>query len=349
MTAQPCRTPVLIIGTERSGSNLLRLILNAHSEITVPHPPHIVSYFSPLEPLYGDLTEQRNFERLVDHVATHVRRHIHPWPSPLDREALLRDAQPKDALGLYLAINDQHLAATGKKIWGCKSTFMIHHARRVLSERPSARFLWLVRDPRDVALSSRRSVFNPYHPYYTARLWAHQQQLGLALAQECGERTMLRVHYENLIREPEPTVRQICAFIGVPFEPAVLEYFRTRDARLTARLSQDWRHTARPIMSDNSDKFLKGLGGSEICVVEALAGCVMQKLGYTRVTAPSAGAAFGRYQTARFRAENEWLRLRTECRSLFVDRNHWRRWGRYWRINGLALWLRFTAPRREVH
>ena len=47
--------PLFIIGTERSGSNLLRVILDAHSRISVPHPPHIMRYFSPLVARYGDL------------------------------------------------------------------------------------------------------------------------------------------------------------------------------------------------------------------------------------------------------------------------------------------------------
>ena len=41
--------PVFIVGTERSGSNLLRVMLNASSELAVPHPPHVMRYFAPLE------------------------------------------------------------------------------------------------------------------------------------------------------------------------------------------------------------------------------------------------------------------------------------------------------------
>ena len=50
--------PLFIIGTERSGSNLLRLILDAHPGITVPHPPHVMNYFAALEGRYGDLQQR---------------------------------------------------------------------------------------------------------------------------------------------------------------------------------------------------------------------------------------------------------------------------------------------------
>ena len=76
--------PIFIIGTERSGSNLLRLILNAHSEIAVPHPPHVMSYFGPLEKYYGDLSRESNFRRLAKDVIVHLRSHIHPWEVEVD-------------------------------------------------------------------------------------------------------------------------------------------------------------------------------------------------------------------------------------------------------------------------
>ena len=79
-SAPPSSVPLFIVGTERSGSNLLRVILNSHPNIVIPHPPHIMRYFAPLEARYGDLSDPRNFRRLVDDVLTLVKAHIHPWP-----------------------------------------------------------------------------------------------------------------------------------------------------------------------------------------------------------------------------------------------------------------------------
>jgi hypothetical protein len=333
-----CPAPILIVGTERSGSNLLRLLLNTHSSVTVPHPPHIMAHFARLEPLYGDLARPSKFERLADDVARHVRGHIHPWPTPPDRERLIREAEPRDLLGLYFALYDQHLEATGKQVWGCKSTFMIHCAERVLAHRPGARFLWLVRDPRDVAVSSRDSVFNPYHPYYTSRLWAEQQSLGLALIRRHGERNVHRVGYEDLITEPSATLMRICDFLDVAYEPAMLDYIRTPDAALTAGLAQDWRNTNRPILSHNRNKFVTGLSADEIQAVESAAGELMAALGYAPVS--GGGGAKPHQRAVAYRLRNEWIRLRTEWRSLLQSRNHWRRWQRTLRMKLLFLRLR---------
>ena len=194
--------PLFILGTERSGSNLLRLILDSHPRIVIPHPPHVMRYFTPLVERYGDLADAARFRRLVDDVLTLVRAHIHPWPWVPDAEDLVRRARvvpggdKPDLFSVYAALHeavrDHQLGPDGGR-WGCKSTFMIDHVDRIVAEWPGARLLWLYRDPRDVAASSRQSVFSAFHPWMTARLWDRQQRQGLEL--EARGVPLLRIKY----------------------------------------------------------------------------------------------------------------------------------------------------------
>lgn len=339
-----CTAPLFIVGTERSGSNLLRVILNAHSEIAIPHPPHIMAYFGPLERYYGDLSRDANLRRLLKDVLKHVRGHIHPWSVALNEEAILRAAEPRDLFGLFAAIYDRFCAAAGKSRWGCKSTFMIHCAARIQASYPGARLLWLIRDPRDVAVSSRDSVFNPFHPYYTARLWAGQQRLGLKLEATSGLRVM-RVLYERLIREPELAVRQICDFAGVSFEPGMLRFFETPAARESSGWARDWRNTAQPILSNNSGKFKQGLSESEIAVVESVAGPLMEEFGNERASAVAPRVP-SLIQRVGFAISNEAQRLKVELRSIRRDRNQRRRWARGVRMGLLRVRLALAAKGR---
>src|SRR5512145_1978418 len=125
-------TPVFIIGTERSGTNLLRLILNTHSNIAVPHPPHIMKCFKPILPLYGDLCNERNFRRLVGDVCRMVELHPYPWEMTPDQEKVMQGAKARDLINVYFEIYNQYLSFTGKKRWACKSTFMIEHVEEIL-------------------------------------------------------------------------------------------------------------------------------------------------------------------------------------------------------------------------
>jgi hypothetical protein len=318
--------PIYIIGTERSGSNLLRVILNTHSRISIPHPPHIMRYFSALTTGYGDLVDPDALGRLTDDVLHLIATHIYPWEVVIDRDQVVAEARPKSLLGVFAAIQDQHLASTGKARWGCKSTFMVHHVDEAIERDPGARFIWLVRDPRDVAVSSRKSVFSPYHPMHTAALWVAQQAEALALEERLGS-AMLRLRYEDLIADPDTEIRQVCRFLDEAFEPALLEYDLTRAARKGAGLSESWQNTGRPLLRHNAGKYKTGLTDAELASVEAVAGECMDALGYTRDIDPPPGMPTG-WDRTRFSAQGWWWRFGVEARSLHRDNNHWRRWRR---------------------
>ena len=348
MTPIPPTAPIFILGTERSGSNLLRLILHAHPRIAVPHPPHVMRYFAPLEAGYGDLSDRGARARLVDDVLWLLRVHIHPWEVEIDRERLVDEADPPDLLGVFLSLYDQYRDGAGKARWGCKSTFVIHHVDRVRAARPAARFVWLVRDPRDVAASSRRSVFSPFHPYLTARLWREQQELGLALERRLPAECVLRVHYEDLLAAPEATVRRLCDFLDEDYLPELLAFHRSDAARTASALSEDWKNTASPVLSHNSGKYRRHLSADEIRLVETAAGPAMSALGYSFDTDAGAPLPAGLARRAGVRLADARWRAGVELRSLRTDRNHWRRWTR----DSVMAWLRWrrgglSGARRE--
>jgi hypothetical protein len=154
-------------------------MLNAHSSIAVPHPPHIVKLFSTLERHYGDLNHDRNYRCLIDDVCRMVELHTYPWHIKPDRERIFFQSRDRNLLTIYFQIYDQYLASTGKRRWACKSTFMIEHVEEILRYYPDARFIFMVRDGRDVAVSAKSSIFNHFHVYYSAQRWQREQRLGL--------------------------------------------------------------------------------------------------------------------------------------------------------------------------
>jgi len=320
-------SPFFIIGTERSGSNLLRLILTAHTRIEVPHPPHIVRYFAPLESGYGDLAHSdRAFAALVDDILMLVRLHIYPWPFLPDRGRVWREAPSRDALGVTAALYDQCRERARKARWGCKSTFMIHYTDRIRALFPDARLIFLTRDPRDVAASSRRSVFNPFHPYCTARLWAHQQRLGLDLLEQLPAESIQHIRYEDLIARPQESVARVCAFLGEEFEPRMLRFFDTAEARKSASLSRSWANTGRDIIASNAGKYRVELTRAEVQTVEGVARAEMERLGYIPDFPPARPPS--RFKVVGYRLLDLATWARVEFRSLVSDRNHWRRWAR---------------------
>jgi Sulfotransferase family len=316
--------PIFIIGTERSGTNLLRLILNTHPNIAVPHPPHIVKLFTPLVPLYGNLSSDRNFRALISDVCRMVELHTYPWEMKLDRERVFREAAARELICIYFALYDQYLEHTGKKRWCCKSTFMIDHVADILRFHPYARFIFMVRDGRDVAVSAKSSIFNHYHVFYSARRWQREQRLGLEWLRKLPPEQIMLLRYEELLAAPEATVQRLCAFLGEEFDEQMLEYHRLSEAKKSGSLSISWENTAKPVISGNSGKFRNQLTGQEILQFEAIAGDELQELGYQLVN-PTESLLQAREELTIERASylltELFMMLKTETNHLLRDRN----------------------------
>ena len=318
--------PIFIIGTERSGSNLLRLMLNQHPSIAIPHPPHILKEMMPLESLYGDLSLDRNFRKLIGDAIALVKLHFFPWDGPLDADVAFAEAVGRDVYGVKAALYDQYRRARGKKRWGCKSTFVIHYVDRVRRHHPDAKFIHLVRDGRDVAVSARRSVFNHFHPHYVGRLWGEQQRAAIDLARRLPAESMIVVRYEDLLDDPAREVRRVCGFINEDYSDALLDYFRSDEARSLATHSRSWENVDKPVLKANRSRYKRELSAGEIEAFERQAFEELKHFGYSpenneaRLKRDPGGATLLRYWIQ----ENALWGLET-VKSLGSDRNAPRR------------------------
>ena len=114
--------PVQIIGTQRSGSNLLRVMLNQLHGVFAPHPPHILKTFDPIAPFYGDLNNIENYTELVSDICKFVEKNPVPWlNSQLDPELILKYSAGKTLLDVYLAIHEVNARANKARFWFNKS------------------------------------------------------------------------------------------------------------------------------------------------------------------------------------------------------------------------------------
>ncbi|MDD5560818.1 MAG: sulfotransferase [Candidatus Omnitrophica bacterium] len=332
--------PIFIVGTERSGTNLLRLILNTHSEIAIPHPPHIMKNFSKLEPLYGDMKNDVNFRAFVKDVIRMIELHPYPWGVKLNAERVFCEARSRDLISVFFSVYNQYLETTSKARWGCKSTFMIYHIASILQHYPSAKFLYIVRDGRDVAVSAKKSIFNRYCVYYTAQLWKKEQQIGMYWLNKLDKDNMLLLKYEGLLSESETTLRSICSFLNEPYQENMLNFFHTQEAKKSGSLSASWRNTSSPIIKNNSEKFKVELRKDEIDLFENIAS---EELGYFsyRLNRPFYVSETARSKGIRFKisylVEEFFLMLKVQGKHLFTDKNKLLRFKKFWFLKSIRL------------
>ncbi len=275
--------PIFMIGTQRSGSNLLRLMLNQLPEIAAPHPPHILQRFMPLAPVYGDLADDANFSQLVEDVCRLVELNPVPWEGVvLDRLDVARRCRERSLAAIHGAVYDVCAEEKRAETWCCKSLANINYVRQIEAYFRAPKYIYLYRDGRDVAVSFRKAVVGEKHFYHIAREWAETQRLALKLRGEIDPDRFLCVSYEGLTGDPAGTVRTICGFLGLPYRESMLDYYRTDDAKRAATSSELWVNVTSPVMAGNSRKFLREAPEQDIRIFEAVAGQVLDALGYER-------------------------------------------------------------------
>ena len=297
-----------MVGEQRSGSNLLRLILNSSSEIVAPHPPHILQNLMPLMHDYGDLSDDSTMARLVDDVCKLVEYNPVAWDgiNELDRSEVMELCQENSLVAAFNAVMEIYAKRHGASAWLCKSMQNIRWAKELDSYLENAKFIYLYRDPRDVALSFSKAVIGDKHPYNIATKWVELQQLCLSAEQWLRPDQFKRICYEELTSEPEQIIKDLCDFLEISFVPDMLDFHRSGEASRTATKSSLWSNLTKPVMSSNSNKFKQDMSKQHVRIIESVAGEIMDKLGYERhLVKAGTEEKFSKREIEQFNMEND--------------------------------------------
>lgn len=301
---------VQMIGTQRSGSNLLRVMLDGIEGITAPHPPHILQRFLPLLPKYGDLSESKNFHRLAEDVCELVRLNPVPWEGvTINTESVLEACQAPTLYELFRVIYETAARQHHASFWVCKSMKNVFFAEGIEATGLRPYYIYLYRDGRDVALSFQKAIVGEKHIYALARNWKNDQEEALRLRAHTPQMRFFSLSYESLIAEPEEQMRRICRFIGVDYTDRVMDYYKSRESANTAVAGKMWSNVTKPILKGNTRKFLSELSAEDIALFESVAGDTLKKLGYELCASPSAlRSSFSEEELAFFCRENQRLK-----------------------------------------
>jgi hypothetical protein len=219
----------VIVGSPRSGTTLLRLMLDAHPQLAIPPETGFLACGAGLT--NGPGTAPDNFCSNI----TGYPDGAPNWPDfGLSADALraqLVRLDPFDVGDALRVFYRAYAARFQKRRWGEKTPLYCHHLTTIQTLLPEARFIHLVRDGRDAAISLRERWFSPGRDIATqARYW--RENVLAARHQGIVCRHYLELHFEALIAETEIQLRRICDFIELDFDPRMLQYHRHAAARL---------------------------------------------------------------------------------------------------------------------
>jgi hypothetical protein len=304
---------IQIIGTQRSGSNLLRLMLNQLDEIDAPHPPHILRTFVPLLPHYGDLNEKKNFDLLVDDVCNLVEYNPVPWNLSFNREEIAAQCRSNSLLEIFRVIYAHKAESEKATHWCCKSMANVHFAAEMEQSVMQPFYIHLYRDGRDVALSFQKAIVGQKHMYHLALQWKNDQEQALNWCKNIPEERYIALSYEDMLQQPEACIQRICDKLGVPFTDKVRDYYRSEDSMVTAASGRMWQNVAQPIMSGNFNKYKTNASPEDIHLFESIAGDTLTSLGYDLENPGIGNNGFSSEEVENFHVMNESMKL--EARS----------------------------------
>jgi len=271
---------IQIIGTQRSGSNLLRLILDQSAEITSPHPAHVLVTFIPLLKFYGELNRD-NYRLLINDVVNYVEANPVSWENiKIDRELIFANSKVYSLFEINRLIYEQAAISKNAKYWCCKSMANVHYAAELENHSPGLKYIYMYRDGRDVAVSFKKAIVGEKHIYNLAKQWKHDQDACIKLAAHTDESRFFALNYETLIGNPEKTIRNLCAFLNITYTEKMLDFYRSDQSKATAAAGEMWQNLSKPIMCNNRGKFHVELNHTELETFELVAHDVLKKLGY---------------------------------------------------------------------
>lgn len=269
-------SPFFIIGAGRSGTTLLRLILAGHSRLHIPPETWFIRSLVQELPLTGALTPAQ-VGRAVRIMTEHYRwpdmdiapETLHDWAAALHNPTLT------DMTNLVYI---HHMEKNRKQRFGDKTPIYYQIVPQLSVLYPDAKFIHLIRDGRDVAISFIDVEWDYYYEKdkfeWTDAMRARRAYLHSPLAGR-----ILEVKYEDLVLDLEPTVRRICTFLGEQFEPAMLDWQQTMDL-IPARERHIHRKLSQPVSADAVAIWKRKLTSAECFAMEACLHRDLRQLGY---------------------------------------------------------------------
>ena len=228
--SEPAAPAPFVVGVGRSGTTLLRLMLDAHPQLAIPPESHFI-------PQFIQASGRLRFNPRI--AVRTIREDPHRrWPDfGLDQEDLLEALaaldpfNTADALrGFYLLYAHRH----GKDRWGDKTPDYVRKMKKIQNTLPEARFIHVIRDGRDAGLSQNARVIKrgkePVPGRELARRWRKRIVKSRIDAEQVDHYTEVR--YEDLITDTEGVLRRVCEFVELDFDPAMLTYHERASERL---------------------------------------------------------------------------------------------------------------------
>lgn len=259
--------PSFVVGAPRSGTTLIQHMLRSHPALSIPTGES--HFFIPLmqgEACYGSA-------EFLETDLHGIRLDVEAFTAQLVAQGrrTMRD--------LISGLFEANAAGEGKPRWGDKTPYYVLHMPALVRWWPEAKFIHIVRDGRDVALSlfARRHDFAVYNTYFAARYWEQYVETGRTDGSNLPSGQYLELRYEDLLTDQRGAMEAVCSFLDIAFDEALMDFKKSGEAGKTPLLQQ-------PVQTSNAEKWRTAMSPAQIAAFEGGAATSLQRFGYPLAT-----------------------------------------------------------------
>jgi len=283
-------SPFFIFGNPRSGTSLLRLMLNSHPKIVVPPESGFVQWWFNK---YQYLNQNSFFDKTVlDGFVNDIlnSRKIEDWNlSKNNLTQIISNKKPRN-FAEACALVYQLYGLNQKKnnfIFGDKNNYYINHMELIETIYPSAKFIHLIRDGRDVACSyidmakiKTDSIYKPVLPVEIEAIAKQWSGNVINIDAFMSEGNGIKIRYEDLILETEKTLLKITEFLNLEYSSEMLSYYK-KENHDEPNSTIDWKlKTMMKVDKTNIYKYKHLLTQEQVNIFNSIAGTILDKNGY---------------------------------------------------------------------
>ena len=268
-----CQAPIFIIGNRRSGTTMLRLMVTSHPNLAIPPEGGFLIRLGWKYDRIQQFTEVQ-VDRFIEDLFQSPN--IQDWEIQKSalRERFLAKipcSYPELIAEIYLSYIDQKFQGE-KNRWGDKTTWYLNYLPQIHTYYPEAQYIHIIRDGRAVAASFKRVSHLPDGIESITAEWLWSLNLIKSFGEQIGDGKYTEIRYEDLVRNPENELNNLCEFLREPYNDVMLNYWiKNRENELEPRRHLKWKSlTLEKVSTDRISKWKTELYKDEIITIELM-------------------------------------------------------------------------------
>jgi len=262
--------PFFIIGCGRSGNTLLRSMLVAGEEVSIPPESYVWPRIIRIFQTYNFLPWEKLCSLIIAEFEAY--KEFYTWEVNLyeahQRARRLRGREQTLSNIINEVYNTYQLEKIGKvKRWGDKTPINTLYIDKILKVYPKAKFIHIVREPKDVVCSYLKAgLYKDFHE--AVNFWKLAVGKALSLEKKVSSKQFIQVKYEELVTSPEIQLNNICVFLDLEYTSTMLDFWKKTSDLGDVNYGSHHANVKKPISTKSIGKWRNVLTENEVLLIE---------------------------------------------------------------------------------